>query len=308
MTGPGGAQSREWWTISNMVATVAAGVAGSVLYHQLDGAFLIVAVLVYAVIASVWWLETHAGVDRRFVPATAISIGHTTWVVLGALLELGRVPNMLSVPAFIELVVAGGLLLWIFRSKSVVALACLLAFEGAGADGAVGPRRSTGTIEELHHRARRAARCRHRRLPLGHCGPAPAIAGLAVLSRAALLAACLVGLADAARAETWRTHMELIQDWSIFTCSPARKDRIWHLELDGAQLRASGPEGNSFTATLTARGSFKADFLATYSHPGTDRVDKSLIHVTGNLGSDWWVHFHVIRFDCWYRMVRLPAN
>jgi hypothetical protein len=132
----------------------------------------------------------------------------------------------------------------------------------------------------------------------------PAESPKAMLPRLFVLLTCLATVPTAARAESWRSRVELIHEWSLFTCSMVR-DRYWQFTLEGSTLRGTGPEGNAFTARVAPDGAFKADVINTYSHTGTDRVDKNLVQATGNLTAGW-MHLHIINFDCWYRLVRQP--
>jgi hypothetical protein len=123
-----------------------------------------------------------------------------------------------------------------------------------------------------------------------------------MLKRFLIVFAFVAGLVSSAQAEKWRLGAELIHEWSLFHCPDGVPGRFWYFNLEGDQLRVEGPEGDNFTATVTANGSFRANFAATFIKPGTDRVDHWLGEMTGNL-KDNWVHMYSITHDCWYRMV-----
>ena len=104
-----------------------------------------------------------------------------------------------------------------------------------------------------------------------------------------------IGGASPARAETWRAGLELIDQWSLFTCSPALSDRYWDLTLEGSRLSASGPEGAAWTAQVGQGGSFKAAFT-TYWYGRLIEAE-----VTGNAEGKWAI-MHNRTALCWYRL------
>jgi hypothetical protein len=123
-----------------------------------------------------------------------------------------------------------------------------------------------------------------------------------MLKNAIVIFVSLVVSAGAARSETWRLAPELIHDWSLFNCPHSLPDRFWYFTLEGSRLKAVGPEGAMFTATVAENGSFKTNFTGSYTKAGTDRTDYPSIEVTGNLKAKW-VHFHATPADCWYRLL-----
>ena len=78
--------------------------------------------------------------------------------------------------------------------------------------------------------------------------------------------------------------LELVDQWSLFTCpdTGSLKDRIWQFKLEGSRLIANGPDGNSWTTTVSSEGAFKVNYIGVYkpqdlTHP---------VEVTGNVHSD----------------------
>ena len=53
-----------------------------------------------------------------------------------------------------------------------------------------------------------------------------------------IVSACAIGGANLARAETWRAGVELIDQWSLFTCSVSVSDRYWDFTFEGSQRLA----------------------------------------------------------------------
>ena len=118
-----------------------------------------------------------------------------------------------------------------------------------------------------------------------------------------IVLACVGNTVGSAYPETkWRMGLELIQDWSLFHCVVSHPDRIWYFTLKGATLKAEGPEGAGFTATVADDGRFKASFTGNYTKTGTDRTEYPFVEVTGNL-KDNWIHLYVTNQDCWYKLV-----
>lgn len=114
------------------------------------------------------------------------------------------------------------------------------------------------------------------------------------------MSACAIAGATAARAETWRVRLELIDQWSVFTCAPSLPDRYWDLALEGSQLSASGPEGAKWTAPVAPGGSFKAAFTVYWYGRLIDAG------VSGNLEGKWAL-MHNKTAMCWYRLERTAA-
>lgn len=106
---------------------------------------------------------------------------------------------------------------------------------------------------------------------------------------------CAIGIASAARAESWRVGLELIDQWSVFTCAVGVSDRYWDFTVAGPQLSASGPEGATWTAPLGEGGSFKAAFTAYWHGRAFDA------EVTGNAEGKWAI-MHNKTALCWYRL------
>lgn len=107
--------------------------------------------------------------------------------------------------------------------------------------------------------------------------------------------ACAIGGAGLARAETWRAGLDLIDQWSAFTCSVSVSDRLWDLTLEGSQLSASGPEGAKWIAQVGEGGSFKTVFTG-YWHGR--RFDGEVV---GNAEARWAI-LHNRTSMCWYRL------
>ena len=110
-----------------------------------------------------------------------------------------------------------------------------------------------------------------------------------------IVSACAIGGASLARAETWRAGVELIDQWSVFTCSVSVSDRYWDFTVEGSQLSASGPEGGKWTAQVGQGGSFKAVFAAYWHGRLFDG------EVTGNAEGKWAI-MHNRTSMCWYRL------
>jgi hypothetical protein len=117
----------------------------------------------------------------------------------------------------------------------------------------------------------------------------------------AILATYVVGAAGEARAETWRNGLELIDQWSIFTCSVTVADRYWDFTLEGSQLSAQGPEGAQWTAQVAQGGSFNANFGGLWRGRPFDA------EIRGNV-RDKWAILHNKTTMCWYRVEPAPAN
>jgi hypothetical protein len=106
---------------------------------------------------------------------------------------------------------------------------------------------------------------------------------------------CVAVGVSAARAETWRTGVELVDQWSIFTCRASLPDRFWDFTFDGSQVSASGPEGAQWTATVSEGGAYEATFTGRWR-------DKPFeAEVTGN-AKDRWALMHNKTALCWYRL------
>jgi hypothetical protein len=110
-----------------------------------------------------------------------------------------------------------------------------------------------------------------------------------------IVSACAIAAASVARAESWRTGVELIDQWSVFTCVAYLPDRYWDFTLEGSQLSASGPEGAKWTAQVNADGSFKATFTGYW------RGRSFEAEVKGN-AKDKWAIQHNKTAMCWYRL------
>ena len=106
---------------------------------------------------------------------------------------------------------------------------------------------------------------------------------------------CVVGAATTARADTWRTGVELIDQWSIFSCKASLPDRFWDFTLEGSQLSASGPEGAKWSAVVGEGGSYKATFTGFWQEKPFDA------EVTGN-AKDRWAIMHNKTALCYYRL------
>ncbi|HTF45494.1 MAG TPA: hypothetical protein VK641_16430, partial [Terriglobales bacterium] len=75
-----------------------------------------------------------------------------------------------------------------------------------------------------------------------------------MIKQLSVLSACLALPLGMARAESWRMGLELIDQWSLFTCTDigSSTDRFWDFTLDGSRLNANGPDEVSWTATVSA--------------------------------------------------------
>jgi hypothetical protein len=110
-----------------------------------------------------------------------------------------------------------------------------------------------------------------------------------------IVSACAIGAASGARAESWRAGVELIDQWSIFTCSVSLSDRYWDFTLEGSQLSVLGPEGAKWIAQVAEGGSFKTTFTGLW------RGRPFSAEVSGN-AKDKWALLHNRTAMCWYRL------
>lgn len=121
----------------------------------------------------------------------------------------------------------------------------------------------------------------------------------------AVLSTCVVGGAVAAageaRAESWRNGLELIDQWSIFTCSVTVSDRYWDFTLEGSRLSAVDPEGTKWTAVVAPGGSFHATFSGLWRGRPFDA------EIRGN-ARDRWAILHDKTSLCWYRLEPATAG
>jgi hypothetical protein len=115
-------------------------------------------------------------------------------------------------------------------------------------------------------------------------------------TRAAVLTAILALAASTGHAQTTRYGVELIDQWSLFTCKASNPGRFWHLTLSGSQLSATGPEGAAWSTTVSSEGAFKVPFTGYWQGKPFDA------EVTGNVQTNWAM-FHNITASCWYRLV-----
>jgi hypothetical protein len=90
--------------------------------------------------------------------------------------------------------------------------------------------------------------------------------------------------------------LELIDQWSVFTCKASVPDRFWDLTLEGSELSASGPEGMTWTAAILDGGAFKTRFMGSWRGQPFDA------EVTGNVETRWIMQ-HNITAMCWYQLV-----
>ena len=89
--------------------------------------------------------------------------------------------------------------------------------------------------------------------------------------------------------------LELIDQWSVFTCIVSPRDRVWDFTLEGSRLTASGPEGAKWSAAIEDNGSFKARFTGYWRGQPFDA------EVTGNVETRWMMQ-HNITAMCWYQL------
>jgi hypothetical protein len=116
-----------------------------------------------------------------------------------------------------------------------------------------------------------------------------------------VLSTWAIGVAGEARAESWRNGLELIDQWSIFTCSVTVVDRYWDFTLQGSQLSALGPEGAKWTTQVAEGGSFHTTFSGLWRGRPFDG------EVRGNV-SDRWAILHNRTAMCWYRLEPARAD
>jgi hypothetical protein len=117
----------------------------------------------------------------------------------------------------------------------------------------------------------------------------------------AVLSTWAVGAAGEVRAESWRNGLDLIDQWSIFTCPVSVADRHWDFTLEGSQLNALGPEGAKWTAQVAPGGSFHVTFSGLWSGRPFDA------EVRGN-ARDRWAILHNKTAMCWYRLEPAAAD
>lgn len=117
----------------------------------------------------------------------------------------------------------------------------------------------------------------------------------------AVLSTWTIGAAGQAHAESWSNGLELIDQWSIFTCPVTVADRYWDFALEGSQLSALGPEGAKWTAQVTQGGSFHATFSALWRGRPFDG------EVRGNV-RDRWAILHNRTAMCWYHLKPARAD
>jgi hypothetical protein len=110
-----------------------------------------------------------------------------------------------------------------------------------------------------------------------------------------MLSTCALGAATTAHAESWRTGVELIDQWSIFTCVASLPDRYWDFTLEGSQLSAVGPEGAKWTTQVGETGSFKTTFTGLWRGRPFEG------EVSGNAKGKWAL-MHNKTALCWYRL------
>ena len=117
--------------------------------------------------------------------------------------------------------------------------------------------------------------------------------------------ACVAGMVSVAHAETWTMGLELVDQWSTFTCPlGSLTDRFWQLTLEGSRLNANGPDGVSWTATVSAEGAFKSSFTGQYPHQYYRHDYGFTAEMTGNARADPpWALLHNLDGMCWYKLV-----
>src|ERR1700704_5520613 len=99
--------------------------------------------------------------------------------------------------------------------------------------------------------------------------------GGAMIKKLSIVSACLAGTLGIAHAESWRMGLEFIDQWSLFTCADTgthADDRFWNFTVEDSRLSANGPDGVSWTTTVSAEGAFKSNFTGYYQrhHPRHD--------------------------------------
>ncbi len=118
--------------ILNYGGAAAGAVLGIVLSRVFGIAFWLPAIL----IGGAWLLLAKLKVASHLVPVLAIVIGHTLWIVSGALLLLAFGGPGAAVDALmttvLELLVAGALVFWVLKKKDANSVLGLVALEVLG--------------------------------------------------------------------------------------------------------------------------------------------------------------------------------
>lgn len=125
-----------------------------------------------------------------------------------------------------------------------------------------------------------------------------------MITKVLVVSACVMGVVSGARAETWRMTLELVDQWSLFTCKASLPGRFWEFTLEGSQLTANGPDGVTWTTPVDEHGAFKTNFTGHFR----ERDQSYAVEMTGNARADpKWALLHNINYSCWYRLVPLPG-
>ena len=122
-----------------------------------------------------------------------------------------------------------------------------------------------------------------------------------------IVSACLAGTLGIAHAESWRMGLEFVDQWSLFTCTDTGAhpdDPFWNFTLEGSRLNANGPDGVSWTTTVSAEGAFKSNFTGYYQRQYQRHDYRFAAEMTGNVRTDPpWMLLHNIDGMCWYKLV-----
>lgn len=113
---------------------------------------------------------------------------------------------------------------------------------------------------------------------------------------------CVMAVVSSAYAQTWRMGLELVDQWSLFTCTGTGSltDRFWEFTVEGSQLKANGPDGVSWATTINSEGAFQANFTGYYR----PRSQSYAVEMKGNMRTDPpWAMLHNVDYMCWYKLV-----
>jgi hypothetical protein len=116
--------------VLGMVGTIGGLVVGVAAGRLLGAPFWIPAIA----IVIIWALLKKWKVAPNLVPVLAIFLGHTVWIVAGLaiLYSMGAPVTESAITTVAELVIVSGLVFWVLKTKSVVALSFVIVFEIVG--------------------------------------------------------------------------------------------------------------------------------------------------------------------------------
>jgi hypothetical protein len=127
-----------------------------------------------------------------------------------------------------------------------------------------------------------------------------------MITKISVVLACLAFPLGMSRAESWRMGLELIDQWSLFTCTDigSSTDRFWDFTLDGSRLNANGPDEVSWTATVSTAGAFKSNFTGYYQRNYQRHEYRFAAEMTGNVRTEPpWALLQNLDGMCWYKLV-----